>query len=386
MVRLATLTVALSMTVMIVALAVIVGFRGQIEEKLAGFGQHIRIVDMYHSDSYENQPIKRNSALERRLRELPGCRSAAPFAEKGGVASSRNAMQGILLKGVERDYDWGFFERHLVEGALPRFVDSVRTKDVLFSARTAGLLELGVGDMVDMLFVGGNFAPRRDRFRICGLYSTGLEELDRVSAMTDLRNVQRLGNWGATQITGYEVALDEPERLDEMAAQVKLLAEGAGRMSVATVRERFGMLFDWLATHNVNAVVVITIMIVVALVNMIAALLVIILERIGQIALLKTLGMRDRSVRRLFVYHCGTVVLRGMMWGNVAGLALCLAQRWGGVVKLDQASYFLSEMPVRLGWWLALLNTGAFVAMMTLLMAPTMIISRIQPSEALRFR
>jgi lipoprotein-releasing system permease protein len=391
MVRLAAVAVALSMAVMIVAMAVISGFRRQIGDKIAGFGQHIRIVNTYYTDSYENLPVDRNPTLESRLAAMEGVKTAVPFAEKGGVASSRRAMQGIALKGVERDYDWTFFEKYLTEGALPRFTDSVRTKDLLLSARTAGLLELGVGDMTDMLFVGRGHAPRRDRFSICGIYSTGLEEADKVTALTDIRNVQRLNNWEATQITGYEIALKNPGRLDEAETEITMAVEksagyGFNHMKVTTVRERYRFLFDWLATHNVNAAVVITIMLVVALINMLAALLVIILERISQIALLKTLGMCNRAVRRLFVYHCGSIILRGMAWGNAIGLSLCLAQRYGRLAKLDEANYFFSEIPVEFGWWIAPLNAGAFAVMVALLALPTMIISRIEPEQSLGFK
>jgi len=391
MVTLAVITVAVSIAVMILSLAVIRGFREQITAKLTAFGGHIQVVERYSNDTWENAPIRRDSLLETQVAALPLCRSVYPFGLKGGMITAKDGIQGVLLKGVEKNYDWSLFERSLVAGRLPHFDDSVRTKEILISKAVADMLRLDVGSVADMLFISSKQTTSRDRFRVCGIYSTGLDEMDKMMALTDLRNIRHLNAWDEDQITGYEIRAKDFGRIDELEGDVARIVRSRDGyhgqfLTVVTIRERYQYLFDWLATHDVNAAVIITIMLVVSLVNMIAALLIIILERIGQIAVLKTLGMRNGALQKVFIYHCGSIVLRGMLWGNIAGIALCLIQKYTGVITLDQSNYFLSRVPISLGWWLVWLNAGSLVLLMALLVVPTLVISLIKPEKSLRFK
>ena len=391
MVTLAVITVAVSIAVMVLSLAVIRGFRSEITDKLSGFGGQIQVVGRYSNNSWENDPIRRDHILEQQTAALGGIRSIAPYAIKGGMITAGEGIQGVMLKGVGADYDLSFFGDYLLDGGLPRLDGEDRTKDLLISKAVADMLRLEVGDPADMLFITEQRATLRDRFRICGIFTTGLEEMDRAMAITDIRNVQRLGGWDADMITGYEIAVRDFSRIENQADQVAAIVRnrdgrGGQYLSVITIGDRYRYLFDWLATHNVNAVVIITIMIVVALINMIAALLIIILERIGEIAVLKTLGMRNSSLQKVFVWHCGSIVLRGIMWGNIVGIALCLIQKYTGIVTLNQTNYFLTQVPISLGWWVVWLNLGSLVLLTLLLAAPTLVISLIKPEKSLRFK
>lgn len=392
MVKIATVTVAISMAVMIVALAVILGFKRTISDKLAGFGGHVQVVNMDGNTSMETTPILRNGLLVERIRSVKDFASIDAYAVKGGIVKTEEATQGIMLRGVENGYDWSFFTENLVEGELPSVGDSVRTKDVLVSQALSSLLKIGVDDRVEMVFMSEGTSPRRDRFKVTGIYDTGMEELDKTMIITDIRNVQRLNNWDYDRITGYDINTVDFNRLDVFADAVydivlETETPDGEYLMVTDIKERYPNLFDWLKAHDVNAAVIITIMLLVALLNMIAALLIIVLERTRMIGVLKSLGMNNLSLQKMFVIRSGYIIAKGMLWGNAAGIGLCLVQKYTHLVKLDQAGYFLSEVPIQLGvGWILTLNLGAFVLLLLLLAVPTSIVSQIKPEKTIRYQ
>ncbi len=391
MVRIATVTVGVSMAVMIVALAVIFGFKRDITQKLTAFAGDIEIVFLDGNSSYETHPITRNPALEEAVRGIADVESVYPYAVKGGIIKTDEAMQGVALKGVDTSYDWSFFEQSLVEGRLPQITDTARSREVLISRSLADVLRIGLDDRIEMLFVDET-APRRDQFKVTGIYNTGLMEMDRVMVLGDLKIVQRRNGWTADQLTGYEVNLRDFASLDRTGQEVYreiLRAEVPEdeTLMTLTAKDMNPQLFDWLKAHDVNAAVIIGIMLVVALLNMISALLIILLERTRMIGELKALGMTNRALQKIFLVRSAFIVLKGMVWGNVLGIGLCLLQKYTHAVKLDEAGYFLSEVPVQLGaGWLATLNAGAFVLIVVLLVIPTSVVSRITPDKTIRFQ
>lgn len=388
--RIAVVAVALSVAVMIVALAVILGFKYEVTRKMTGLAAHAELTDVRSLRSPGAQPIRRSDSLERMLAATEGFRSATPYALKGGIVRTDDGMQGLLLKGIDASYDASFLGEHLTAGALPRVGDTVRTKDLLLSQGVADRLRLSPGDRVEMLFIEGD-APRRDRFRVSGLFSTGMEEMDDRIAITDLRNVQRLSDWAKDEITGYEIRFSDFRRADRSVRELNralLLAEfdHAENLAAVSVGELYPEVFDWLRTHDVNAAVVIGIMLAVAFFNMSSALLILVLERTQMIGLLKAMGMRNGSLRSLFLYRACFVVARGMAWGNLAGIGLCLMQRHFHLVRLDAAGYLLSEVPVRLEWgWWGALNAGAAALVVVLLLLPASMIAFIRPDESIRY-
>jgi lipoprotein-releasing system permease protein len=390
MVGIAVGTTAVSIAVMIVAVAVIMGFRAEISGKITAFTGHMNVQALDYGSGIESAPINVSEAMGADIGAIPGVVSVAPFALKMGLARGVDATQGLVLKGVDRTYDLSLFEQWLVEGSLPRLSDTVRHKDLLISESVARMLKLGVGDRVDLLFIGDE-RPRRDRFSVCGLYLSGLGEMDNRLALTDIAAVRRLCGWTPGQATGYEITIDDMERLGEMEVLVARAAlpydTGEPPMMIRTVKGEFPQIFDWLATHDVNAAVIIAIMIVVALVSMISALLIILLERIRMIGVLKTLGMTNRSLRRIFVLRAARIVLWGLLIGNAAGIGLALAQREWGFLRLDEAGYFLSKVPIELGWWwIAALNVGTFVVLVSLMIFPTSMVGRITPEKTVRYQ
>ncbi len=392
MTRVAVAAVAISVAVMVVSLAVIGGFRKQITASLTGFAAHVQIVNPLNANALETTPIERDPQLEAQIASLPQCSRIYPFAVKGGIMKTADAIQGIMLKGLDADYDWSFFQKNLTEGRLPVVSDTASAREILISRSLADAMGLAVDDRVEMLFIRDGDAPRRDRFKITGIYSTGFEELDRTVVPTSLRNVQRLGNWNRAQVSGYEAVADDMDHIADLQRGIAdAIREGerrGGQMMVCfDLRSRFPGLFDWLQAHNVNAAVIITIMLLVALLNMISALLIILLSRTQMIGVLKSLGMRNAPLQRIFMLRSARIVLKGMAWGNAAGLALCAVQAIWHPVKLDRTGYFLSEVPIALGWqWWTVLNVGAFGVILAAMALPTMIISYMRPDTTLRFR
>ena len=392
MVRIAVVAVAVSLAVMILALAVIMGFKREITRKVVGFMAHVEVADLRSLRSLESQPVRLGGELERIIRSVEGFSSLSPYAVRGAIVRTDAGMQGVMLKGVDGQYDWSFLADHLVEGALPRVGDSIRTKDVLIGRAVAGELALAVGDRVEMLFVEPGEAPRRDRFRVSGIYDSGMEEMDRQVAMTDLRNIQRLSGWAPDEVSGYEVRIADFGRVEEFTRRLGralLYSESEETRNVAAlnVRERYPNIFDWLRAHDVNAAVIIIIMTVVALFNMTSALLILVLERTRMIGLLKAMGMTDRSLQRIFLYRALRIIGRGLVWGNLFGLGLLLVQRTFHLVRHDAAGYLLSEVPVAFGWgwWLAL-NLGVAAVILLLLTVPAYIVSYIRPDESIRYQ
>ena len=382
--RIAVVSVAVSVAVMLVALAVILGFKREVTARMVGFSAPVEVIDGAGIYAAEARPVAATARFEALLRAVDGVQRATPYAVKSGIVRTRDAMEGVALKGVDGSYDWSFFAGRLTEGRLPRVGDSLRTKELLLSARTARLLGVHAGDKVEMLFVAGDERPRRDRFKVSGLDSTGMEELER-TALTDLRNVQRLSGWSSGEVSGYDLFLGDVRQADRLAEAVNDallrsdLPETDGVVAVS-VGERYPAVFDWLKAHDVNAAVVIAVMVAVAFFNMASALLILVLERTRMIGLLKAMGMENRRIRRIFLYRAAFIVGR-----NLAAGLLCWLQARFHLLRLDPAGYMLSEVPVAVsaGWWLAV-DVAAAGAILALLLVPAAFVARIRPDEAIK--
>ncbi len=389
--RIAVGAVAVSVAVMIVTLAVVMGFKREIAYRLSGLSAHAVVTDRRSVGALDAHPVLRTERLEELIASVPGYVAAAPYALCGGIVRTADAVEETVLKGVGPEYDLAFFGESLVAGELPRIGDTVRTKDVLLSRTMAERLALGVGDRVEMLFVGSDVAPRRDRFRISGIYASGMDEMDAAVALTDIRNVQRLSEWGPDEVTGYELRAADLDASGAFAAELgeRLFYDDGDQtqnLSVVSLQELYPHVFDWLKAHDVNAAVIVAIMLAVAFFNMASALLILVFERVRMIGLLKALGMTDGGLRRLFLYRAAFVALRGAAWGNAVGLGLCFVQGAFHLVRLDAEGYLLSVVPVDVGWgwWLAL-NAGALAAVVALSVLPASAIASVKPEETIRY-
>lgn len=395
MMRMATVSTALGIAVMVVTLAVVSGFRHRIYGDLRGFAADVRVCDVRALRGGEGGAMAPSAGFSDRLRRYAGVAAVWPYAEAAGMAKSGDQVVGLNVKGVDGTCDLGWWRGRLVEGAMPSVGAAARTKELLVSRTTAAALRLGVGDKVEMLFMDGGGSPRRDRFVVSGLYDTGFEELDRTTALTDIRNVQRIAAPDNDSISGYEIVAARSAAAADVAAAAEQVIEEAfysgdesvGAAAAVTLAERYPVVFDWLKTHDVNARVVLAVMMAVVLFNMVSAMLIMVLDRTGMIGALKAMGMRNGAVRRIFLYRAAMLFVRGAAWGNAVGLALVGLQAWLQPVRLDPSGYMLSELPVRVEvWWLAALNAGAVAVTVAVMALPSMIVARISPEESLKYR
>jgi len=381
-IRLAILSVALGLAVMIVAVTVVTGFRNEIEKKVTGFNAHLRINNFDNNNSYEETPFEKDQPFYNVIKKNQDVKHIQAYATKAGIIKTRTEIEGILLKGAGPDFDWSFFNDKIIEGKP--FMPDGKTagKDVLISKNTATLLQLKNGDPVLVYFI--QQPPRVRKFNISGIYQTGLEEFDNLYMICDIAQVQQLNDWTPGQVAGFEVTLHDFEKLDEVAP---LIYNQVGfRFNTRTIKELYPQIFNWLELQNINVYIIISLMILVAGINMISTLLIIILENVSMIGILKSLGAKDISIRKVFLYMASFLVGSGMLAGNIIALTLCGLQYYFGIIKLPQESYYVSVVPVNFSiGYIALINAGTLLACMAMLIIPSMVVSRISPVKAIRF-
>lgn len=382
-VRIATGAVALSITVMIVAVAIVKGYQLEIRSKIIGFSTHIQISRLDMNNSFETTPIARDTIMEQFISKTEGVTHIQPFAIKAGIIKTKEDFAGIVLKGVDKTFDWRFIQQHLTAGNIPDYNGEDPSTHILISQHIADKLKLKLGDGV-LLYIAQD-PPRVRKFIIDGIYDTGLSEMDKLYAFTDMRQVQKLNQWNAMTVSGYEVGIRDYDQLDAQAEQ--LLALLPYNLQIHTIRDLYPQLFDWLGLLDLNVWVIIGLMVVVACINMITALLILIIERSNMIGIFKALGAVNGQVSSVFTYMAAYLILGGMLIGNAVGLALCWSQDLFGWFKLSQEAYYLSEVPIRLVWTdLIWINLGSFVVCYLVLLLPARFVSRITPVKAIRFQ
>ncbi|MEX0983364.1 MAG: ABC transporter permease [Bacteroidales bacterium] len=388
-VGIATFGIALGLAVMIVAVAIVTGFKNEISNKVIGFGSHIQLMNMDSNTSYETTPVRTNPAFLDGIRDLPEVKKVQMFAIKAGIIKTGENIQGAVLKGAGPDYDWSFLNRSLVAGEPVSISDSVRTDEVLLSENVARMLGLKVGDSFNMYFIQD--PPRARRFTIAGLYRTSLVEFDKLFVYADIKHLQRLNSWSTDEVSGYEVMLNsirDAEAATEKIREITAMSftEDGAMLKVLPIQERYSQIFDWLNLQDMNIIIIIVLMLVVAGFNMISGLLILILERTNMIGILKGLGTVDASIRKIFLYQSGYLAIKGLLWGNLIGLTICFLQYRFNLVTLDPESYYLDTVPINLNViHILLLNLGTLASTFLFLLVPSMIIARISPEKSIRF-
>jgi len=388
-VRIAVIGIALGLAVMIVTVATVTAFKKDIRSKVIGFAAHIQILNFDSNLSYETKPINRNQPFLGELRKTPGIRHVEVFALKPGIIKTKTDIQGVVLKGVDHDYDWTFFRKYLKDGTIIQPGDSLPSGQILISGYIARMLRLKTGDPVLMYFVQD--PPRMRRFTIAGMYETGLEEFDKLYAVVDIRHIQKLNDWTPDQVSGFEIYIDRFDDINLMKHRVRdqigyEVHDQEDNLKVVSITDKYPQIFDWLGLFDINVTIIIVLMLAVAGINMVSGLLILILERTNMIGILKALGTENIRIRRLFLYLSGFLIVRGLFWGNLIGLALCTAQYLGRFVRLDPSAYFLTYVPISFEWgYFFLLNIGTLIAILAMLLIPSMLIARISPDKTIRF-
>lgn len=387
MIKVATVSVAVSMAVMVVAVSVITGFKKEIADKIAGFDAHIQIVNLDNNKSYEQQPIETlDHATLDKLKADRNIKSVSRYCYKPGLLRNGSDMHGMVLKGVDADADADFFIRTLTRGALPDLSSEKRTKEIVISGKMAEALSLDTGYMVEAIFM--QEPPRRDRFRVCGIYDSSLAEFDELIALTDIRNTRRLNGWSDSLSSGYEIMLHDTGQIDRSMAHVEdVIFDLDDNLMVTDYLERNPAIFDWLDLQDTNGIVIIAIMLTVACFNTAAMMLMVMARSTRFIGIMKTIGARNMSLQRIFVYRASAITLKGIIWGDIAAIILLSIQKFTGVVKLDSAGYFISSVPVVLDpLHIALLSVGTYAVVIVTQMIPTMIVSGFSPAESIKYK
>jgi len=390
-VTIAMIGIAIGLVVMMLSVAIALGFKQEVRDKVIGFGSHIQVANFTRTDVYETRPVVGSDSIRQVIRQAsPGVEHIQRFAIKPGMLKTDDNFQGIILKGIAQEYDTTFLANHLVEGRIPHFTDSVASGEVLVSRQVADKMGLHVGDKINTYYIEKNVRARR--FTISGIFQTHFTEYDDRFFITDLYTASRLNNWKDRDlVSGMELRISPDASLeqcaDEVSSVINRQTDRYGNAYLAqSIEQLYPSIFAWLEVLDTNVVVILVLMLGVAGFTMISGLLILILERTNMIGILKALGAPDLTIRRIFLYFSAFLILKGMFWGNLIGISLCLAQKYGGIVHLDPKTYYVEVVPVLIDVpLLLLLNLFTLLVSVLMLVGPSLLISRIKPVKVIRF-
>ena len=368
---------------MFVAIAILTGFKKEIREKVSGFSGHIQVTRFSENSTFEPRPVERNQPFYEELKHHKDIRHIQVFGAKAGIIKTKDQIQGVVLKGIGPDFNWEFFRDKMKEGKIFSVTDTGRCDSVIISEKTARTLNLHVNDDLRMYFIAGEQTLGR-KFRISGIFDTGLEEFDKLYVIGDIHHIRKLNNWSPDQVGGFEVTLYNFGDMDRMG---RFIYQQIGfSLDATTIRQLYPQIFDWLDLQDINVLIILILIFLVSATTIISTLLILILERTRMIGILKALGMRNSGIRKVFLYNAFYIIGWGMFLGNLMAFTLCLVQKQFGLVKLSEESYYVPVIPIHLNVWnILLLNGGIVLACYLIFIIPSMIISRIAPVRAIRF-
>ncbi len=385
----AVIGIATGLAVMILAVSTLTGFKKAIREKVVGFGSNIQIMHFDSNLSFETVPISDTQEFIPAIKKISGIKHVQVFGTKAGIIKTDEEIQGVVLKGIGSDYDWSYFKSNLVEGSVFTVTDTGRTDKVLISKKISDMLKLKAGDSFVMHFIQD--PPRMRKFTVSGIYETSLEEFDLMYVFCDIGHIKKLNGWADDMVSGFEIFIEDFDRLDEMTLAVRdaigyRLTEEETKFKVVSIRSKYPQIFDWLNFQDINVIIIIILMLVVAGFNMISGLLILILEKTNMIGVLKALGSDDNTIRRVFLYQAAYLIGKGLLWGNAIGIGLAFFQLKTKLLTLDPNSYYIKTVPVNLELsHILLLNIGTMAAIIIMLLVPSQLISRITPVKAIRY-
>ena len=385
-IKIAVSAIAIGMIMMIVSVATGIGLQQKIREKVSAFNGHI-IISNYDNNQSEVTlvPISIKQNFYPKFTSVAEVGDIQAIASKAGIIRTETAFEGIILKGVGPDYQWSNIKEYLVSGKLPDFSKGIN-QEVVISQFLANRLNLKVGDSFNTFFIkeNQNQLPNIRRFEITGIFNSGFQEFDATYIIGDIRHIQRINKWSPDQVGAFEVFVSDFDKIKITGEEV--YQQTASTLDTKTIIEKYSYIFEWLKLFDFNIIVILSIMILVATINMVVALLVLILERTQMIGILKALGASNWSVRKIFLYNAFYLIVRGLFWGNLIGITLLLMQQYFGIIKLNPENYYVNQAPVYLNWgYIVLLNLLTVAVCSLVLLIPSYIITKISPVKAIRF-
>lgn len=380
-VRVALLGIMIGVLIMIVAISVVIGFKREITQKVAGFGSHIQVVNFDNNSTYELQPIRVTDSLLNAIRQIDHVTHISQFATKPGIIKTDSTFQGIVFKGT--DY-WDYFSQNIIEGTLPE-----NENEILLSKELANSLRVQVDDRLLCYFIEDELRVRR--LHVTGIYNTCMVEMDKVFVLGHIDMVRRLSEWDKDQVSGLEILVDDLLHLPEATESVYFatanrLDKDGNTLYTQNLQQLNPQIFGWLDLLDMNVIIIIVLMLCVSGFSIITGLIILILDSIALVGTLKALGANDRFVRRIFVYQALMLIGKGMLWGNIIGLGVCALQYFTHMIPLEASSYYVSYVPMAFawGWWL-LLNIGTLLVSWLILLAPSAIVTQISPAKVMHF-
>jgi lipoprotein-releasing system permease protein len=385
-IKIAITAIALGIIIMMISVSTGAGFQHKIRDKVSGFKGHIQITNYDDNNSEVSiNPIDKNQDFYPTFKDITGIKNVQVFANKAGLIRTESDFEGIVFKGVSTDYDWSFFQEYLVEGKLPDF-NQQRVRDVLLSKTLVDKLQLKLNDTINVFFLKSekNKLPSRYKLIISGIYDTGFNQFDQNMVVGDIKEVQRSNKWTENQVGGFEVLIDDFDDIKLKGDEV-YAAIGA-TLNSNTIVDNYEFIFEWIDLFDNNVWFIIAIMILVSSINMITALLVLILERVQMVGVLKALGSTNWGIRKIFLYNASYLILKGLFWGNVIGLTLLFLQKYFEIISLDPASYHVSTVPVEIDFLsIVVLNICTLILCFVMMIIPSYIITKINPSKSIQF-
>ena len=387
-IRIAIIATSISVMVMILTFALTSGFQTTISGKVFSFWGHLRVQEFQPNKVTlaEETPIQKNDTVVQLLKKHAEVKTIQAFATKNAIIKTAESVEGVLFKAVEKEYDFSNLNSFLKAGSWLHFPDSGYSDEVVLSEYIASQLKVKVNDKILIYFIQPNgSAPRPRKLTVSGLFRSGIDEYDKLIAFCDLRLIQRLNDWQADEIGGYEIFLKDYRKMDTVAADVFYQLPEA--WNVQTSKELYPNIFDWLNLQNQTIVLVIIVMIIVAILNLMTCLIILVLERIKMIGVLKAIGSPDSSIRGIFLYHGAIITVLGILAGDIAAFLLCWLQQRYGFISLPEEAYYISTAAVNLEWWhVVVVNLGTFIVCFLTLIIPTLVVKGVQPVRAIQFR
>jgi lipoprotein-releasing system permease protein len=388
-IRLSIIATVISVAVMIVTLSFVNGFQETVSQKVFSFWGHIRIEfrQPMKASIAEEEPIDANDTLARSIQQMPQVQSIHPFATKYAILKTTEEMEGVLLKGLDPAYNFSHIASFIQQGRWIHFNDSTYSREIIISTYTAKQLNLKLNDRVLIYFIRPDGSMRPDKLTIVGIYKTSIEEYDKTFAIGDIKLIRRLNGWENNKIGGYEIFLKDYKQMDAVSTDIYNKFDFPPVWETKTIKEIYPNIFDWLDIQDTNQNILITIMIIIAVINLITCLIILVLERLRMIGILKALGASNWTVQRIFLHHSIIITLTGIALGTLFALSLLWLQQATGFIQLQEEAYYMQTAEVKIVWWqVAAVCAGTLTVSFLILLIPSFIVRKIQPIKAIHFK
>jgi lipoprotein-releasing system permease protein len=386
--RISIAATTISVAAMIVSMSFINGFQEVIANKIFSFWGHIRIqhFEPLKTTIAEETPLKRDSVTENYLKHLDNIESVSTYVTKSAILNANGTIEGVLMKGVSGEYTFNRINSFLTKGHWPNFSDSSYSNEIAISAYTANQLQTDIGRNIFIYFIQSDgSAPRTRKLKVSGIFKTGIDVYDRLYALGDIRLIQRLNGWDQQEIGGYEVVVKDYKKVDSTSS--KIYDGLPAGMNSLTLKELSPEIFDWLNLQETNKYILISIMVIVAMINLITCLIIMVLERTSMIALLKSLGAKNGMIQKIFITYGVGICGIGILAGTALGLSVCYLQKLTGFIHLNEEAYYVHVAPVKIELMDVLsISIGTAIVAFLILLIPSAISKKINPSKALRFK